>query len=183
MSQNSRAARLYKVAVKERPDAGGCDITWEKVEAHRQWSQLSEGCYLLRSNITDWTPEDLWKAYIQLTEAEEAFHIHKTDLQLRPIFHQKKERVQAHIMVCFLAFVIWKTLGQLCKRYGLGDEPRVVFDELSQIQEVDVVMKTKDGREIRRRCVAEPTPAQKVLLTRLRIRLPKQMPPMKNVEM
>ena len=175
MRVNSRAARLYDVKVTER-DGGGCDIKWEKVEAHRQWSQLSEGCYLLRSNITDWTPEELWKAYIQLTEAEEAFRIQKSDLQLRPIHHQKKDRVQAHIMVCFLAYVLWKTFAQLCKRHGLGDEPRVVFDELAQVQMVDVVMTAKDGRQIRRRCVAEPTKAQKVLLTMLRMRLPKQMP-------
>ena len=175
MKSNSRSARLYDVEVTER-DSGGCDIGWEKVEAHRQWSQLSEGCYLLRSNITDWTPEELWKAYIQLTEAEEAFRIQKSDLQLRPIHHQKRERVQAHILVCFLAYVLWKTFAQLCKRHGLGDEPRVVFNELSHVQMVDVLMTTKDGRQIRRRCVAEPTKAQKVLLTMLRMRLPKQMP-------
>lgn len=156
-------------------DGGGCDVKWEKVEAHRQWSELSEGCYLLRSNITDWSPEDLWKAYIQLTEAETAFRIHKSDLQLRPIWHQKKERVQAHILVCFLAYVIWKTFAQLCKRAGLGDEPRQIFDELSQIKMVNVVMKAKDGTKIRRRCIAEPTKEQKVLLTMLRMRLPKQI--------
>lgn len=175
LSRNSRARRLYTVKVNPRPD-GGCDVIWEKDESRRQWSELSEGCYLLRSNITDWTPENLWKAYIQLTEAEEAFRIQKTDLQLRPIWHQKKERVQAHILVCFLAYVIWKTLAQLCKRHGLGDEPRPVFDELSQMQMVDVVMSAKDGRKIRRRCIAEPTPAQKILLTMLQMRLPKQMP-------
>jgi transposase len=174
LSQNSRAARLFQVNVAPR-DSGGCDVKWEKIEAHRQWSELSEGCYLLRSNITDWSPEDLWKAYIQLTEAETAFRIHKSDLQLRPIWHQKKERVQAHILVCFLAYVIWKTFAQLCKRAGLGDEPRQVFDELSQIKMVDVVMKAKDGRKIRRRCIAEPTQEQKVLLTMLRMKLPKQI--------
>lgn len=179
LSQNSRAARLFRVSVAPR-DGGGCNVSWEKVEAQRQWSVLSEGCYLLRSNITDWSPEELWKAYIQLTEAETAFRIHKSDLQLRPIWHQKKERVQAHILVCFLAFVIWKTFGQLCKRGGLGDEPRQVFDELSQIKMVDVVMRAKDGRKIRRRCIAEPTQAQKVLLTMLRMRLPKQI---RQVEM
>ena len=72
---------------------------------------MSEGCYLLRSNVTDWSDEDLWKAYIQLTEAEAAFRIHKSDLVLRPIWHQKEERVLAHILVCFLAYVLWKTLG------------------------------------------------------------------------
>ena len=67
---------------------------------------------------------------MQLTEAEAAFRIQKTDLQLRPIWHQKKERVQAHILVCFLAFVLWKTLAQLCQCAGLGHEPRKVFEEL-----------------------------------------------------
>jgi hypothetical protein len=71
----------------------------------------------------------LWKAYIQLTEAESAFRIHKSDLNLRPIWHQKKERVQAHILVCFLTYVIWKTLARSCSASGLGDEPRKVFPE------------------------------------------------------
>ncbi len=74
---------------------------------------MSEGCYILRSNVNDWSAEDLWKAYIQLTEAESAFRIHKGDLSLRPIWHQKRERVQAHILVCFLAYVLWKTLARL----------------------------------------------------------------------
>ena len=69
------------------------------------WVELSEGCYVLRSNIDDWTAEDLWRAYIQLTEAEAAFRIHKTDLRIRPIWHQREDRVQAHILVCFLAYV------------------------------------------------------------------------------
>src|SRR5580704_2220839 len=144
LTKNSRARSLFKIEVTPRQD-GGCDVKWEKNESNREWSQLSQGCYLLRSNITDWSAEDLWKAYIQLTEAETAFRIQKSDLQLRPIWHQKKERVQAHILVCFLAYVLWKTFGQLCKRAGLGDEPRQIFDELSQIKMVDVVMQTKDG--------------------------------------
>ena len=94
--------------------AGGCS------RAYSEWARLSEGCYLLRTNIGDWTPEDLWTAYIQLTEAEAAFRIHKQDLKLRPIWHQREDRVQAHIMVCFLAYVLWKCLGQMCKRAGLG---------------------------------------------------------------
>lgn len=178
LAKNGRAARLFKVRVVTR-ETKGCDVAWEKAEERRQWSELSEGCYLLRSNITDWPPEELWKAYVQLTEAETAFRIHKSDLQLRPIWHRKKERVQAHILVCFLAYVVWKTFGRLCSRAGLGDEPRRVFDELSQIKMADVVMKAKDGREIRRRCVAEPGKAQQVLLTMLRLRLPKQMYPIK----
>jgi len=174
MSKNSRAARLFDVKVNDR-QAGGCQVIWKKIEERRQWSELSEGCYLLRTNILDWKAQDLWKSYIQLTEAENAFRIQKSDLQLRPIWHQKKERVQAHILVCFLAYVLWKTFGQLCKRAGLGDEPRQVFDELSQIKMVDVVLRTNTGVEIRRRCIAEPEEHQKVLLHMLQFRLPKQL--------
>jgi len=174
LASNSRARRLFEVQVKAR-EAGGCDVVWEKVEAHRTWSELAEGCYLLRTNITDWSAEDLWKAYIQLTEAETAFRIQKSDFKLRPIWHQKKERVQAHILVCFLALVVWKAFGQICTRAHLGDEPRQVFDEIAQIKMVDVVLHTKEGRPIRRRCIVEPTKHQKVLLDMLRLRLPKQL--------
>jgi transposase len=173
-SKNSRAKRLFKVDVRPRDD-GGSDIVWEKISANQEWFELTEGCYLLRTNVTDWTAEELWKAYVQLTEAENAFRIQKSDLQLRPIWHQKKERAQAHILVCFLAFVVWKTIGQICKKAGLGDEPRQVFDEIAQIKMVDVVLHTTNGQPIRRRCIAEPTKAQKVLLDRLKLRLPKQL--------
>ena len=131
-----------------------------------------EGCYLLRSNVVEWSDEELWKAYIQLTEAEAAFRIHKSDLRLRPIWHQKEERVLVHILVCFLAYVLWKTLSQRCQRAGLGHEPRRVFEELGKIQLVDVVLPTRQGTEIRRRCVTQPTDHQTILLTRLQFRLP-----------
>lgn len=78
-------------------------MVWEKVAAWRRWAELSEGCYVLRTNITDWTARELWEAYIQLTDAEAAFRIQKSDLKIRPIWHQKEERGQAHILVCFLA--------------------------------------------------------------------------------
>ena len=171
LERNSRAAGLFKVDVEtDKRDAA--KLVWSKVDAWRDWASLSEGCYLLRSNVNDWSAEDLWKAYIQLTEAESAFRIHKSDLIIRPIWHQKMERVQAHILVCFLAFVLWKTLGRLCGKAGLGDEPRKVFDEIAQIQTVDVVMPTKSGVEIRRRCVARPTKHQAILLQYLGMRLP-----------
>jgi len=100
--------------------------------------------------------DDLWQAYMQLTEAEGAFRVHKTDLRLRPIWRQKEERVDAHILVCFLAYVVWKTLGQMCRRAGLGDEPRRVLDELGRIRLADVVLRTRTGREVRRRRVTRP---------------------------
>jgi hypothetical protein len=127
----------------------------------------------LRSNVTDWTDEALWRAYIQLTEAEAAFRIHKSDLSLRPIWHQKEDRVRAHILVCFLAYVLWKTLSALCQRAGLGDEPRRVLDELAEIRAVDVVLPTAEGIDIRRRCVTRPSDHQAILLHHLGLTLPK----------
>ena len=171
---NSRAAGLFRVEVLGRV-GGGVDVIWEKVEDWRGWAELSEGCYLLRSNVTEWKAEELWQAYIQLTEVEAAFRIHKGDLRIRPIWHQKEERVQAHILVCFLAYVLWKMLGQMCKRVGLGSEPHKVFDEIAQIKAVDVVMPTRQGTVIRNRCIAQPTKAQAVLLQMLGLHLPQRM--------
>ena len=174
LGANSRAAGLFKVKVTTSED-GRIAVVWEKVEAWRQWAQLSEGCYMLRSNISDWDAEQLWQAYIQLTEAEAAFRIQKGDLRIRPIWHQKMERVNAHILVCFLAYVLWKMIGQMAKRAGLGDETRKVFDEIAQIKVVDVVMPTKQGVEIRKRCVAQPTNAQATLLQKLQLHLPQRL--------
>ena len=174
LGQNSRAAGLFKAEVKE-DEEGRAQLIWEKVEAWREWADLSEGCYLLRSNVTEWSAEELWKAYIQLTEAEAAFRIQKSDLQIRPIWHQKEDRVQAHILVCFLAYVLWKMLGQLCLARGLGREPRRVLEELGKIKAVDVVMPTRHGIEIRRRYVTRPDEHQAILLQRLGFRLPSRL--------
>ncbi len=174
LGANSRASGLFKVEVRTRED-GSVTVAWEKVEAWREWAQLSEGCYMLRTNICDWDAEQLWQAYIQLTEAEAAFRVQKADLRIRPIWHQKAERVQAHILVCFLAYVLWKTIGQMCKGAGLGDEPRKVFNEIGKIQMIDVVMPTRKGVEIRRRCVEYPDGHQAILLNRLRLHPPRQI--------
>lgn len=175
LGANPRAAGLFETDVASGPD-GGARLVWRKVEAWQHWATLSEGCYLLRSNVNDWSADDLWRAYMQLTEAEEAFRIHKSDLRIRPVWHQKEDRVDAHILVCFLAYVVWKTLGQMCKQAGLGDEPRRVLDELSRIRLVDVVLQTRDGREIRRRCVTRPDEHQGILLHRLGLTLPEYLP-------
>jgi transposase len=171
LGRNSRAARLFEVEVREAPD-GGTELAWKKAERWRDWTALSEGCYLLRSNVSDWTDEELWKAYIQLTEAETAFRIQKSDLSIRPIWHQKEERVLAHILVCFLAYVLWKLLGQLCERAGLGQEPRRVLAELRDVRCVDVILPTRAGPEIRRRSITKPTEHQAILLDRLGLELP-----------
>jgi len=155
-------------------------ITWTRAESWHAWAELSEGCYLLRTNLVDVDAPTLWKRYIQLTDAEWAFRIHKDELAIRPIWHHKDERVQAHILVCFLAYVLWKTLAQWMQRSGLGDAPRTLLDELAKIQSADVVLPTQgaDGRPdrvVRLRCVTTPEPAQKVLLNRLGVTLPTRL--------
>jgi transposase len=171
LGQNTRAAGLFDVQIQAAAD-GAAQIAWKKIETWRTWAQLSEGAYLLRTNVSGWSDEDLWRAYIQLTDAETAFRIQKSDLSLRPVWHQKEDRVLAHILVCFLAYVLWKFLGQLCQQAGLGNEPRRVLDELSELRAVDVVLPTKDGHEIRTRCVTQPSDHQKILLDRLGLELP-----------
>lgn len=174
LGQNTRAAGAFKTKV-EADENGRATLTWEKVESWRDWSRLSEGCYLLRSNVRDWSDEELWRAYMQLTEAEGAFRIHKSDLSLRPVWHQKEQRVEAHVLVCFLAYVLWKTLAQWCKAAGLGDEPRKVLDEIAQAAMVDVVLPTKAGPNLIKRCIAQASEHQKLLLHRLKLDLPSHL--------
>jgi len=174
MARNSRAAKLFHVTY-ETDSRGACRLGWRRDEQYRQWAALANGAYLLRTNVTDWNEQELWEAYIHLTDAEEAFRIQKTELRLRPVWHQKTERVEAHILVCFLAFVLWKTLAQMAKAAGLGDSCRKILDEMAMIRTVDVVMKTRQGKTVRRRCVTRPSEHQAILLQYLKIRLPSQL--------
>lgn len=176
LGQNTRAAKLFEVTV-EATEKGHAKMTWKKIEGRRNWATLSAGCYLLRTNVTDWSDEELWKAYIQLTEAEAAFRIHKSDLSLRPIWHQKEDRVLAHILVCFLSYVLWKMLGQLCQAAGLGNEPRRVLSELSELRIMDVVLPTRDGIDIRKRRISQPSDHQQILLEKLQLKLPRKINP------
>lgn len=171
LGRNTRAAALFEVHV-ESDAAGFARLHWSRSETRGEWARLSEGCYVLRSNVTDWTPEELWRAYIQLTEAEAAFRIQKSDLQIRPVWHQRQDRVESHILVCFLAYVLWKTLAAMCRQAGLGGEPRVVFENLSELSLVDVVLPTRSGTIIKKRCISQPTQHQLILLQRLGLRPP-----------
>ena len=178
LQRNSRAAGAFEIRVaadKDRPS--GLRLKWTRNDQWAQWAQLSEGCYLLRSNIKDWTPEDLWRTYIQLTQAEAAFRIQKSELSIRPIWHQKEDRVKAHILVCFLAYVLWKVLEQWQQRADLGNSPRTILQDFAKIQSVDVVLPTTDGREVRLRCVVKPDRAQAILLQRLGLKLPDRLRP------
>ena len=173
LERYNRASPLFDVNVKERNSK--INLTWTIHNTYSDWARLSEGYYLLRTNIKDWTPEDLWKAYIQLTEAEAAFRIHKQDLSLRPIWHQRQDRVQAHILVCFLAYVLWKCLAQICKHAGLGNEPRTILEEIKNLTLVDVVLMTRTSTEITLRCVSKPEQHLAILLQKLSLKPPERL--------
>jgi transposase len=175
LQKNQRAAARFAIALE--PDAGlaGLRLRVDHDPAFDDWAALSEGAYLLRSNVRDWSDRQLWKAYIQLTQAEAAFRVQKDQLNLRPIWHQREDRVQAHILVCFLAFALWKSLEMWQERAGLGNSPRTVLEELARIQSHDVVLPTAAHGEIRLRCIAQPDAAQAALLDRLGVNLPKRM--------
>jgi len=180
LQKNSRAAARYCIVITEDREApAGVKLMWTKRPEWDDWARISEGAYILRSNIADWSDEELWKTYIQLTEAEAAFRIHKSDLCIRPIWHHKAQRIQAHILICFLAYVLWKTLQQWQSRAGLGDSPRTIFSELSRIQSADIVLPLADGskRKLRIRCVIRPEREQALLLQYLGLRLPERLKP------
>ena len=175
LQQNQRAAARFTIALEPDGCPAGFRLRADHNASFDDWATLSEGAYLLRSNITDWSDQQLWKAYIQLTQAEAAFRIQKDELNVRPIWHQREDRVQAHILVCFLAFVLWKSLEMWQQRAGLGNSPRTILEELARIQSNDLVLPTTTHGQIRLRCVSQPDAAQAILLDRLGIVLPKRM--------
>jgi transposase len=186
LQRNARAAARYAVSIEDDDSVdAGVRLQWRVRSEWEEWARLSEGTYILRSNVHDWSDAELWKTYIQLTEAEAAFRIHKSDLAIRPIWHQKSERIQAHILVCFLGYALWKTLQQWQSRAGLGDSPRTILTELSRITAADVVLPLADAsrRELRIRCVVRPDRSQALLLERLGLKLPERLRIPEMVEM
>ena len=182
LEKNWRAAKAFEVRIERLAVPQGrvtLHVSYTRDARWAEWAALSEGCYILRTNLVDRDPATLWKHYIQLTEAEWAFRITKDELRIRPIWHQTAERVQAHILVCFLAYVLWKTLAQWMRHSRLGDAPRTLVSEFAKIKSGDVVLPTRGAdskpRTIRLRCVTEPDAAQKVLLNRLGLTLPRRL--------
>jgi transposase len=175
LQRNQRSAARFQITLQVADCPAGFRLLVDHNGAFDEWVALSEGAYVLRTNIADWSDEQLWKAYIQLTQAEAAFRIHKDQLRVRPIWHQREDRVLAHILVCFLAFVLWKSLEMWQQRAGLGNSPRTVLEELARIQSHDVILPTPTHGDIRLRCIAQPDDAQALLLDRLGIVLPKRM--------
>ena len=176
LARNSRAAGKYRIEVQETAELrSGLRLLVQEDPAWSASSSAQEGCYLLRTNVSEWSEAELWQTYIQLTDAEAAFRVHKSELAIRPLWHQREDRVQAHIFVCFLAYALWKTLEQWTRRAGLGKCPRTVLDELAQIQSVDVVLPKTEGGELRVRCVVKPERAQAVLIQHLGFDLPRRL--------
>ena len=178
-----RASGAFEVSIAPLAEPEGkarLSVEWTRPKRWGEWAALSEGCYLLRTNLTETDPATLWKRYIQLTEAEWAFRIAKDELAIRPVWHQTANRVKAHILVCFLAYALWKTLSAWMRGSGLGDAPRTVLEEFARIKSGDVVLATRtpDGRPgqtVRLRCVTVPDEGQKVLLSRLGLTLPQRL--------
>lgn len=173
-------------AVELRDTAEGTRLFWEMKKDRQAWRESREGAYMLRTNLKAETAEELWAKYMQLTEAEASFRALKSELSIRPLFHQKEPRVKAHVMVAFLGYAMWVTLKHLLKRRapiapkpsanGVDDaqplSPLKALSLLSTLQSADIVLPTTDGHEIRLRRVTEPTAEQKSLLQQLRLTLP-----------
>jgi transposase len=176
LGQYPAAATIINATVQTdaRDHACGLEIASEREagqKAHRQ-----KGAYLLRTNCEETDPAQLWRWYIQLTQAEAAFRTAKSDLGLRPVFHHKEDRVQAHILVCFLALALWRTLEQWMSAKGLGTCARQLIKQIAGVKSVDVLVPVKRGSvrtELRLRVVATPEPATAQLLAHLGLRLPK----------
>jgi transposase len=176
LGRNSRAAAAFEIQVQEAPERGsGLKLSYTRNASWSEWSALSEGHYLLRTNLVGWTAQDLWKTYIQLTQAEAAFRTHKSELQVRPIWHHLQGRVQAHILFSFLAYAMWKTLEQWMVRSGLGNAPRQVIEEIARIKVVDVFLPTSTGQQLRLQCITRPDQAQQILLQRLGLQVPRRL--------
>jgi len=186
LGRNSRAAGRYAISIREDDaTAARVKLTWSARPEWDEWAAVSEGTYILRTNVHDWSDQELWKTYVQLSEAEAAFRIQKSDLCIRPIWHQKAERIKAHILVCFLAYALWKTLQQWQSRAGLGDAPRTILIELSRIHAADIVLPLADTarQELRLRCVVRPDREQAILLQHLGLTLPERLRPPQTAEM
>ena len=186
-ARHSHVNDLFEVALKDTPE--GVRLFWEIKKEPQDWRDLREGAYMLRSNLQAESAKNLWSKYMQLTEAEASFRALKSELSIRPLFHQKEPRVKAHVMVAFLGYALWVTLKHLLKRRptiipqpsvsGVDNaeplSPMKALALLSTLQSADIVLPTTDGREIRLRRITEPSLEQKSLLRQLGISLPERL--------
>jgi len=186
LQRYSRAARLYDVFVEELDDniyAGKKQLSLRVIRHNerREWAELADGAYLLRTNLLGYGAEELWRIYIGLTEIEDSFRISKHDLGLRPLYHRKEDRTQAHILVCFLSLVMWRTLQQWMSGCGLGEAPRKLLEEMAEVRSLDVILPTAAGPHLRLRVVSRPENHLAILLQRLGLFLPNKGKSIENV--
>jgi transposase len=182
----SRAARLYHVRIREIADPDhksgkrlALDVTVR--DNLRDWVEQTDGYYLLRTNLQGRDARTLWRTYIGLTQIEDCFRVTKHDLDLRPIFHHRPDRTQAHILVCFLSLAMWRTLEHWMSTCGLGTAPRKLLEELAEVRSMDIVLPTRTGQEIRLRTVSRPEPHLAILLDHLDLPLPNKPKRVRNV--
>jgi transposase len=169
----SRVARAYTFRVEG--DGSALSFSWTKDEAKAKYMRHTEGAYLLRTNLEGQADSDLWTMYMQLNDAEAAFRTLKQDLSIRPVYHQTERRVKAHVLVCFLAYAMYRTLDRLAKAKGLGMTARRLLDSLATIKSGDIILPLVDGRELRLRRVSRPDPQQAHTLARLNLDLPERV--------
>ena len=182
-AQNSSVNDLYEITLQDTPE--GLRLVWQMQEDRKRWRELREGAYMLRTDLQADTAEQLWSKYMQLTEAEASFRALKSELSIRPLFHQLESRVKAHVLVAFLGYALWVTLKHLLKRPSsiagqpsMGEmTPMKALALLSGLHSADIILPTTDGREIRLRRITEPTPEQAALLHQLAIDLPERLGP------
>jgi transposase len=186
-ARHSQVNDLFEVTLRDTPK--GLRLVWGMKEERKAWRDLREGAYMLRTNLQANSTEELWSKYMQLTEAEASFRALKSELSIRPLFHQKEPRVKAHVLVAFLGYALWITLKHLLKRRpAIVPQPSVsgadnaqplspmkALTLLSTLQSADIVLPTTDGREIRLRRITEPTTEQKSLLHQLGLSLPERL--------
>jgi transposase len=167
------AAAVLTVELEKDAVGHACGLSINQRRERLEWARLAHGAYLLRTNHPSSDPAQLWRWYIQLTQAEAAFRTGKSDLGLRPIFHQKTRRVEAHILVSFLSLALWRVLEQWMKAKGLGDCARQLLLELDELRSLDIVLPTRETGEVRLRVVARPEKPLAQLLAHLGLNLPR----------
>jgi len=181
MGRYPAAAAVFTVEIEYDNQQQACALSVQEHSDRYQWACRAHGAYMLRTNYVEGDERDLWKWYIQLTQAEAAFRTSKTDLNLRPVFHQIAERVQAHVLVCFLSLAMWRVLEMWLSAKGLGSCARQLLRELDELRSMDVVLPTQEGADVRLRVVAKPDKPLAQLLIRLGIELPNLPKVIENV--
>ena len=172
-ARHPQVADLYELEVIEQQ--GRLALKWQLRRQRSDWQQAREGAYLLRTNLAATDPEKLWKSYIQLTEAEAAFRALKSELAIRPIFHQLEHRTKAHVLVAFLGYALWVTLTHLLQAKGSKLSPMQALAAAATLHSADIVLPTTDGRQIRLRRVTTPTPQLQTLFEQLGMTHPSRL--------